>query len=229
MKMIRRMIWLGILFLCGCYHTLEIINIEEYSAGRTNWIPQKYKKIFIEPRTGSISSDRFEEEFVKALEERTEGQVRSRSSGRKDAEDLTLSFAFRESYEGRASNYLISDPGFIIFTPAWYGYGYVAHYRIDVDIYAADNPTPVKSLAIPIYLDLRHADIGRTWAATGTGWLLLGLSACINGFYCTSYDTDITPELYTRAFGRIAKYAADEVIREIRKIDFAAATRLGVW
>ena len=223
MKMMWRIICLGVLLLCGCYHTLELINIDEYSAGRTSWIPQKYKKIFIEPRTGSISSDRFEEEFVKALEERTEGQVKRSPSAKKNAEDLTLSFAFRESYEGRASNYLVSDPGFIIFTPAWYGYGYMAHYRVDVDIYAADNPTPVKSLSIPIYLEMRHADFGRTWAATGTGWFLLGLSACINGFYCTSYDTDITPELYERAFGRLAKYAADEVMREIRKIDFAAA------
>ncbi len=226
MKMMWRMICVGVLLLCGCYHTLELVNIDYYSVGKTNWVPKKFGRIFIDAQTSTVSSKRFEGEFVKALEERTEGQVKRNPSAKKNADDLTLSFTVREVLDGKMSNFAISWPGYIIFTPAWYGYGYVAQYKVNVEIYVGDNPAPVQSLFIPINLEMRHADFGRTWAATGLGWFTFDISAIINGFYCTSYDTDITPELYERAFGRIAEYAADEVMREIRKIDFAAAAEL---
>ena len=223
MKMMWRMICVGVLLLCGCYHTLELVNIDYYSVGKTNWAPKKFGRIFIDAQTSTVSSKRFEGEFVKALEARTEGQVRNDSFlVKKNADDLTLSFTVREVLDGKMSNFAISWPGYIIFTPAWYGYGYVAQYKVNVEIYVGDSPAPVQSLFIPINLEMRHADFGRTWAATGFGWIS-NLFPLINGFYCTTYDTDITNDFYRQAFGRIAEYAADEVIREIRKIDFAAA------
>jgi hypothetical protein len=218
-KMMRRMICLGLFFLCGCYHTLEFVNLDHYSVDQSSRVQQKYKRIFVDMKTASVSSDQFEKVFMKALEERTDGQVVKGAAVEKGEDDLTFEIKVSEFLDGKMSNFALSWPGFMIFLPAWYGYGYVAQYKVDVDIYAGNNSKRVRSLFIPINFEMRHAEYKRTWGATGFGWFTLTISAAINGVHCMIYDTDLTPELYRRAFGVMGEYAANEVVKELKKME----------
>ncbi len=220
--MMRQMICLGLFFLCGCYHTLEFVNLDHYSVDKSSRVQKKYKRIFVDMRTASVSSDQFEKVFVKALEERTDGQVEKNAAVAKSEDDLTFEIKVSEFLDGKMSNFALSWPGFMIFLPAWYGYGYVAQYKVDVDIYVGNNSKPVRSLFIPINFEMRHAEYKRTWGATGLGWFTLTISAAINGAHCMIYDTDLTPELYRRAFGVMGEYAANEVVRELKKMEASA-------
>lgn len=221
MKMKYVMACVGMLYVCGCCHTLEVLDLEQYSIGKTNRELKRNGNIFVKFETATLPSRRFQEEFVEVLEARTKNFDRKREASVKGGNDLTLLIRVREFMDGKTSNFAISWPGFIIFMPGWYGYGYTARYKVNVEIYVGNDPVPVKNVFIPINLELRHADLERTWAATGTGWLA-SVSAFINGFYCMTYDPDITMDFYNQTFRTIAEYAVNEVVNELKAIDSGA-------
>lgn len=112
-------------------------------------------------------------------------------------------------YKGSGWNFLINWPGFLIWTPAWHGYRYRALYGFDVDITDTKTNTTLPRQSISVDLDIRHADMGRTW--TEISWLEWSAIAFIGGLIFTRYDTDVTPLLVDATEHKIGDYVASKI------------------
>jgi len=126
--------------------------------------------------------------------------------------DVIATFNMHPQYRGSGLNFLISWPGFLIFTPAWNGYIYTVEYDVQVDLTDAQTGQHIKSVHIPIELDVRHADMKRTWLAE-SGWWMPGwsVSALIGGIIHIGYDSDVTPLVQEKSMPVLSDFIAQEV------------------
>jgi hypothetical protein len=127
--------------------------------------------------------------------------------------DAIVSIAIRPDYHGSGWNFWINLPGFLIWTPAWNGYVYRVNYDVEVMIVKGLDNAKIDSFTIPIKLNIRHADIGRTW--TEISWLEVGVIAFIGGLVFMQYDDDVTPILVEKIESTIGDYIAQEIISRI--------------
>jgi hypothetical protein len=116
-------------------------------------------------------------------------------------------------YKGSGWNFLINWPGFLVFVPALNGYVYKANYQVDIALAKSANPAQKDAWTMPINLDLRHAEIDRTW--TEIGWLEWGVIPLIGGIVFTQYDPDVTPILIDAIETPVGDYIAQEIIQRI--------------
>lgn len=116
-------------------------------------------------------------------------------------------------YKGKGSNFLVNFPGFLIFAPALFGYGYKANYTFDIDITEIKTKETLPRLTIPIHLDIRHADSNRTW--TEISWLEVGAIALIGGIVFIGYDTKVTNILLDKYENKLGDYLATKVTQAI--------------
>jgi hypothetical protein len=200
----------ALLATSGCSHTLEVKNLD------------LYKPAFVSNRnTGekiglsSVTSMPEEERLVTAVANtlKRDGFLvtypfypSDQSSG---AMDYLIKLSASSQYKGSGWNFLINWPGFILWAPAWHGYIYRAVYTFDVDITNSRTGVQLPRLSIPVDLDIRHADIGRTW--TEISWLEWSVIAFAGGLVFIRYDRDITPQLIAATENRIADYVASKI------------------
>lgn len=116
-------------------------------------------------------------------------------------------------YKGSGMNFLVNFPGFLIFAPAFFGYGYKANYTFDVDITEVATKKALPRLTIPIHLDIRHADTNRTW--TEISWFEVGIIALIGGIVFTNYDTKVTNILLDKYENKLGDYLATKISQVI--------------
>ena len=130
---------------------------------------------------------------------------------------IRLSLVGKEK-SGSAGNFFVCFPGFLLFTHAWLGYAY--HYGLTArcDMTASVTGEHIKTLDVPIRLDMRHAEFDRTWANGYVGWIYLGLPCFFNGFFCIPYDPDLDPELRQQAFPALGAHVASEIIRTLNAL-----------
>ncbi len=207
----KRLVTAGLLVVVlaasGCSHAMRITNLHEYQPAPTAPLhpPRKVgltSKNLTDPATRG---------FVDAV---AEGLRRDASydrvlypyDGRPDA-DLVLDVSVSPQYSGRGSNFLVNWPGFLIFAPAIWGYGYEAAIQTQVSIRTPDGAT--QELAIPTQYSFRQAEIDRTW--TEIGWLEVGIIPLIGGIAFTRYDPDLTPEFVTKVGPNYGAYVAQRI------------------
>lgn len=123
--------------------------------------------------------------------------------------DLLADISISSRHKGSLANFFISFPGFLVWAPAWNGYVYRPGYDINVDLRQGDQI--VDSFTVPVDLNVRHADIDRTW--TELSWLESGILAFVGGIVFTTYDQDVTPEVETAAQQQLGNYLAQEILR----------------
>ena len=191
----------------GCSHAMRITNLHEYQAAPSAPLHP--------PRSVGITSrnigDPATRGFVEAV---TEGLRRDASfdlvlfpyDGRREA-DVVLDVWVSPRYSGRGSNFLVNWPGFVIFAPAIWGYGYEAAIETQVSIRHRDGT--VQEVAIPTRYRFRQAEIDRTW--TEIGWLEVGIIPLIGGLTFTQYDPDLTPEFVTKVAPSYGAYVARRI------------------
>ena len=149
---------LCLILLGGCAHSLEVKNIDEY---RMESIPYVEEEVSI--GVNSTSSDF----FCKKLVSSTVSALRNYSSkvvmlhrlGSSMPVDVIADINVNSKYEGSGSNFVISWPGFFIFTPAWHGYIYKANYDFNINLRRGDNKESLDSLLIP-----KGLSSGEGWA-----------------------------------------------------------------
>ena len=98
-------------------------------------------------------------------------------------------------YDGEGLNFLVNWPGFLIFAPAIWGYGYNAEIETKVNITRLTDGSS-QQIAISTKYKFRQAEIDRTW--TEVGWFEVGLIPLIGGVVFIQYDTDVTDEFITK-------------------------------
>lgn len=198
----------------GCSHAMRITNLHEYAVEpaypldpamtvgvRPNGVADPVTRGYVDAVADGLRRDG---SFV---------QVLYPYDGRREV-DAVVDVAVSPIYSGEGSNFLVNWPGFLIFAPAIWGYGYQAAIDTRVSIWTRDGAT--RELAIPTRYRFRQAEIDRTW--TEIGWLEIGIIPLVGGLVFTGYDADLTPEFVSRVGPSYGAY----VSRRIREALAAA-------
>ena len=207
------MVILGML-AAGCSHQLTITNLNEHYS--TPPAPPQ-EPVSVGLVSGQMS-DPVNNKYVYAI------VTAMRNSGNFDRVIYPYSHAEHSgvasvvhlsvlpSYDGMGSNFFVNFPGFLIFAPAIWGYGYEADIDTMADIsYPGANTT--KHLEIPTRYDFRQAEIDRTW--TEVGWLEVGIIPFIGGFVFTQYDPDVTRPFISEVSSNYGYYVGSKITRAV--------------
>jgi hypothetical protein len=200
------------LSLFGCRHALDVKNLDTYS-GAKSFISQKERpEIGLVGSEGDAYCSRLTNEIANQLQKQANVTYPCKPGSEKDPEYL-VEMKIKSAYEGSFWNWFpISFPGFLIFTPAWYGYGYDAKYDFDINI--SKEGKTIDFFKVPVNFDIRHADMDRTWIELG--WLEVGITALIGGLFSMSYDPDVTPQLMEKVERPLGEYMAAKIMQSIR-------------
>lgn len=192
----------------GCAHTLEVKNLHLYKPQFVSVQDQNIKL-----GLSAVTSSPEEERLVMAVANtlKRDGFKVSfpffPNAERLSTVDYHIKLATTSQYKGSGANFFINFPGFIIFTPAWHGYNYRAVYGFDADIQDAKTGEALPRITVPVELNIRHADMGRTW----TGWWAYGIPALIGGIVFTRYDHDITPQVIDATEVKVGEYVGSKI------------------
>ena len=202
---------LAVVFLTSsCTHTLNVKNL------------QLYKSAFVSSQGGNImiglsavTSTPEEERLVMAV-----GNALKRDGFKVifpffandeniGSVDYLVKLTTSSEYKGSGWNFLINFPGFLVWAPAWHGYNYRVIYGFDADITDAKTKETLPRITSPVELDIRHADMNRTW--TELSWLEAGIIAFIGGLLFTRYDRGVTSLLLNATEAKIGDYVGSKI------------------
>jgi hypothetical protein len=125
-----------------------------------------------------------------------------------DQVDRVVNIAVNPSYKGRGSNFFVNWPGFLIWAPAIWGYGYQAEIQTVIDIRKGDSASH-RVEASPHYY-FRQAEMDRTW--TEVGWLEVSLIPLIGAFVFMQYDPDVTDQFIREVSPNYGAFVAGKII-----------------
>lgn len=213
---------IAVIALCaGCAHTLECKNLNEYQKSHMTPLARPLT-VGVVATPDCAESQKIGKGVGRALTSYSAKVLLPYDPSSKEPADVVANLALTQEYKGSGWNFLINWPGFLVFAPAWNGYVYKANFQVDVNLTKGANNEPIDSWSMPINLDLRHAEIDRTW--TEIGWLEVGIIPLIGGIVFTGYDTDVTPVLLDRIESPIGDYIAQEIVTRINKSSMMVTT-----
>jgi hypothetical protein len=124
-----------------------------------------------------------------------------------DQVDTVIDISINPHYDGRGSNFFVNFPGFLIWAPAIWGYGYIAEIETVATINKKDGTT--KQIPIETKYYFREAEMDRTW--TEVSWFEVGVIALIGGIYDIQYDTDTTDDFIMKVSPNYGPYIANKI------------------
>lgn len=218
-RMNRRASFLPLLvlmvLLCqGCSHSLEVKNINDYrsssmitlsrdiSMGVSTSNDEGSGKMLVTGTAQSLSN--YLGKIVYPYEREEPGEV-----------DIVTKITVKPDHKGSGANFFINFPGFLVWASAWNGFVYKPSYDIDITMLNAADLSTIDEFSIPIRLDVRHADIDRTW--TQLTWLETGIIGFLGGVVFVRYDEDVTPLLEHEIQRPIGDFIAQEIAARLGK------------
>ena len=212
------------LFAAGCSHTLEVKNMQLYKPAFVN-LQGKSISVGVSAVTSTPEEERLVMAVVNTL--KREGLKITYpfypNDENRQSVDYLVKLTCSSEYKGSGWNFLINWPGFLIWTPAWHGYNYRALYGFDADITNTRTNESLPRISSPVHLELRHADMGRTW--TEISWLEWSAIAFIGGIVFTRYDHDVTPLLLDHTEYKIGDYVGSKIASSLASTDTALLWR----
>lgn len=204
--------WALVVASAACTHDMRIVEADErFAPGRLN----RSVRVAIEAAAAE-HDERMLVDFVQDALTRHSSVERVAVNGQAPP-DFLPDFVVRvqpvTEYDASGLNYLITFPGFIVFTHAWNGF----HYSADIDT-AVVVTTPAGDelgrAQIPSSYALRHTSFTRG-AVTSSGWYtpFSGGINLIIGFFMINYDEKATDPFLEDVRDRYGRMVADEVIR----------------
>lgn len=180
------------LALGGCTHAMRIKNIDDYK--KTVPVLQSPLVIGLQDESAPGDGQQLAKFVYEAM--RTNPNVKQVVLPQQegwDSVDAVVTVNPKADYSGSGWNYLITFPGFLIFTHAWNGYVYEADVITEVSV-ALPKQAAIKKTIETDY-SLRHCCFARG-AAASSGWYLPGYGGTnlIVGFFMLRYDDRATPE-----------------------------------
>ena len=177
----------------GCSHNMRITNLDQ-NFTPPSAVPKQTVRVGVTSSNMSHpQNSKYVNAIVDALQKNSgvERVIYPYSPTNKDQADAVVDFSVKARYDGKSSNFFVNWPGFLIFAPAIWGYGYTADIETEALITNLKSGTS-QQLSIPLQYEFRQAEFDRTW--TGIGWLEVGIIPLIGGFVFSGYDDDLTPE-----------------------------------
>lgn len=205
-----------VLLSSGCSHQLDVKNLSSYRNIQITPLP-KPLTVGVVPDAEDIDSMRLVKSVVTNLGKYSIVSVFPFSATGTSMVDVVANITIRPEYKGSGLNFLINWPGFLIFMPAINGYIYEANYDVEVMLTEAAGDSKIDTWSIPIRLNLRHADMNRTW--TEVGWLEVSVIPLIGGIFFTQYDHSVTPILVDKIESPIGDYIASEIVARINQAE----------
>ncbi|MBI4597119.1 MAG: hypothetical protein HY737_01775 [Candidatus Omnitrophica bacterium] len=203
----------GLLFVLlsvGCAHQLEVKNMGLYKPQFVN-SQGGHLKLGISAAPSTPEEERLVMAVANSL--KRDGFNVIYPFYPNEANDKVLDYHLKlttgSQYKGSGWNFLINWPGFLVWAPAWHGYNYRVIYSFDADITDLKTHQSLPRISSPVDLDIRHADMGRTW--TEISWLEWSAIAFVGGIIFTRYDHDITPDVVNATESKIGDYVASKI------------------
>jgi hypothetical protein len=215
-----------VLALASCTHSMKIKNLDAY----TFVAAPAGKGLVISLQNGAIGSDEHELfSFVReslAVHPAVERVVVLERDTEPEPSSVVARLAPATKYDGSGWNYLITFPGFLLFTHAWNGFLYEADVTTDVEV-RLPNGGEVVRRSIETKYDLRFCDFDRG-AATSSGWYTPGYGGInlLIGFAMMNYDEDATPEFLEAVRTAYGRFIANQIVEMAAPAARAHAARL---
>ncbi|MCG3149269.1 MAG: hypothetical protein PCFJNLEI_02729 [Verrucomicrobiae bacterium] len=203
------------LSVVGCAHNLEVKNLNAYR-NVTNQPLLKPAVVGITTTSGDFDSRRIIRAVTQELARYSAETVFPYAPAGAKPVDIIANIDVKPQYYGSGVNFLISWPGFLIFTPAWNGYVYTVKFDVTVSLVKSVNGEQIDQFTVPLNLNVRHADINRTWVE-GAGWFFWTTPALVGAFFHIQYDDNVTTLLLNKAEVPLADYIAQEIVVRINK------------
>ncbi len=127
----------GVFLLTGCSHALQITNLNDYYSEPARPLKEPVKIGVTSSGDTSPQAGRYVAAVVEAIKKNSSvAQVvyPYKQAEQKDAVDAVADISVNPKYSGRGSNFLVNFPGFLIFAPAIWGYGYNADINTVVNV-----------------------------------------------------------------------------------------------
>ena len=201
-----------ILLATGCTHTLEIKNLSTFENMSLSSL-ERPVSIGIIPTSVDLHGQKLIKGIATELGKASANILLPYFPNSTKEVDITAKIVVKPEYRGSGWNFLINFPGFLIFTPAWNGYVYQVNYDVDVLLTDQKNNNKIDSFQIPVHLNIRHADMNRTW--TEISWFEVGSIALISGIIFIQYDDSVSPLVAEKIQIPIGDYIAQEIVARV--------------
>lgn len=207
-------LFVGLVFT-GCSHSLRITNADNYFAPPSPPVKEPFKIGVTSANAADPQNSRYINSIVEALQ-RTgsfERVIYPYSQAiHQDQVNIVTDITVVPHYSGEGLNFLVNWPGFLIFAPAIWGYGYNAEIETKVSITRLQDGS-TQQIEVPAKYKFRQAEIGRTW--TEIGWLEWGVIPLIGGIVFIQYDPDVTDEFITKVSPNYGAYVAKKILEAL--------------
>jgi hypothetical protein len=170
----------------------------------------------------SVGNDLLLRSAIKAVRENS-AIAESKENYKPTAEftpDYVCQLSQESKFKAAGQNFLITFPGFLVFTHAWLGYQYGANITTHSTLLDASSNV-VSQLDIDTPYTFRHCSFGRGATTSCVGWLTPGYGAIniIPGVvFATTYDKSATPPFLDQAAPSYAQYVASKVLEQLAQV-----------
>ncbi len=195
-----------VLLATGCSHQLRVKNHGAYTAS----MPYLQNNLKIGIIDDGTIDDRLMDNIV--LEMSLLGKIEVEYPYAPDDNnpvDYIMEIGITKKPAGSWTNFLISFPGYIIWTPAWHGYNYSLEIVTDIKLIDFETKKTKFTKTIPTKYKCTHSEFDRTWIELG--WFEYGVLPFLGGFYFMQYDEDITDEFISEFRTSYSRYIARRV------------------
>jgi len=198
-------------FLAGCQHALTVKNLDQYR--RAGVVATQPVSVGLVVQGSDEPSGRLGEGIATGLRNCSTEVIYPYFRSGSFKADVQADVVIHPTYKGSGANFFINFPGFLIFTPAWNGYVYKVDYSVAVKLVRVSDQTLIDEFTLPIKLNVRHADMNRTW--TEVSWLEVGIIALGGGIAFMDYDTKVSPLVANATKFTLGSYIAQEIVKRV--------------
>jgi hypothetical protein len=196
----------------GCTHQLHITNGDEFFSPPTPPLAQPLTVGVVSQSAAHPQNSRYVDAIVTAL--RNTGSFDKvlypyDPSTHGDMINVLVDVNVEPKYSGRGSNFWVNWPGFLIFAPAIWGYGYQAEINTQISVTRRPEGGSQAIQAHPLYR-FRQAELDRTW--TEIGWLEVGIIPFFGGFAFMQYDPDVTARFISEVSPNYGAFVASKIV-----------------
>lgn len=208
--------------LSGCTHPMTVTNLNNYHNKTIVQLDERLR-IGVRANAADLNGHRFIHAVGRDLLKYNAQSTTAVDDT--DYIDVIANISLVSQQRGSGWNFWCDFPGFLIWFPAWHGYNY--HYMYDIDVTLNDARTGklINSMYIPVRLDIKHANIDRTWV-DGVAWPTLGATALFGGLHNMTYDETVTPIVAQEVDPVLSDYVAQQIALALHYYKSAPVDRL---
>jgi hypothetical protein len=213
-----------LLLLSGCTHAMRITNADKFTPSPTAPLTKPVKLGVTSASDAHPQNKRYVAAIIEALQKN--GSVSQvlypYKRTENDPVDAVADITVNPKYSGVGSNFFVNFPGFLIFAPAIWGYGYQAD--IDTQVFLVNSKdSSQQQISIPCSYEFRQADMNRTW--TEMGWFEVGIIPLVGGIVFTGYDEKVTEQFITKVSPSYGPFVAIKIVSAIKPAETATSIK----